>query len=140
MNPTRGELRQQYQKAWQKYQKGESLTPLEDSIANIIEAHPEYHKIFNTDLAKDFHPELGETNPFLHMGLHLGLREQISTNRPAGIAEIYHTLCQKQSVHDTEHQMMDILAEMLWQAERSGQMPDESAYLAALKELLKSGQ
>ena len=37
--------------------------------------------------------------------------------------------------HEVEHRMMDRLAEVLWQAQRSGRPPDESAYLRSLRQL-----
>ncbi|WP_204318325.1 DUF1841 family protein [Serratia marcescens] len=39
--------------------------------------------------------ELGETNPFLHMGLHLAVREQVATDRPQGIRTVYTKLIEK---------------------------------------------
>lgn len=134
----RREIRQQYANAWQKAQQGQPLSALEASIADVIATHPEYHAAIE-QIAKnpeqDFFAELGETNPFLHMGLHLGLREQISTDRPAGIRAIYADLCKQHSQHDAEHKMIEVLAKALWEAERAGKLPDEAAYLEALKTL-----
>lgn len=129
----RQQLRKAYADAWQKFQQQQPLSPLEQQIAEVIKEHPEYHAALQ-HLHTDFLPEDGQTNPFLHMGMHLGLREQLSTNRPPGILDSYHALCKKhQSSHDAEHEMMDCLAEAIWQAQRSGKQPDESAYLDCLK-------
>ncbi len=69
------------------------LSPLEAQIAAVVEWHPEYHEaITGDDLDRDYTPDGGQTNPFLHMGLHLGIREQVATDRPAGIAAIYSAL------------------------------------------------
>jgi predicted RNA polymerase sigma factor len=87
-------------------------------------------------LVRDYTPEDGQTNPFLHMGLHLAIREQVSTNRPAGIAAVYRSLAAKLGdVHEAEHVMIEALGQALWQAQRSGLPPDETAYLESLRRL-----
>ena len=133
----RGELRKMYADAWQKRVDGLPMSPLDTQIADVVELHPEYHEaVTATDLNRDFTPEGGQTNPFLHMGLHLGIREQISTNRPAGIATIHEALCVRLGdPHDAEHRMIDCLAETLWEAQSQNTAPDELKYLERLRQL-----
>jgi hypothetical protein len=69
------------------------------------------------------------------MGMHLGLHEQISTNRPAGIQDLYQPLVLKFGEHDAEHKMMECLGEAIWTAQRNNTLPDEIAYFECLKEL-----
>ncbi|MFW5450271.1 MAG: DUF1841 family protein [Methylophagaceae bacterium] len=136
----RQQLRQMYHDAWQKKLANESLSALESMVAQVISEHPEYHSIFNSDasLEQEYFVEDGETNPFLHMGLHISLHEQISTNRPTGIRDIYQQLQVKfGDTHTAEHQMMECLTESLWLAQRNNQAPSEQAYLAALQQLLE---
>ena len=83
-----------YCEAWATSRQGMPLEPLQAQIVAVIEKHPEYHALLeNPDqaLGREYLPELGETNPFLHMGMHLAIREQVGTNRPAGIRELYHS-------------------------------------------------
>lgn len=130
----RNALRKSYADAYEKFQQKLPLTPLEQQIAQVINEHPEYHRYLN-DLGQDFLPEAGQSNPFLHMGMHLAIREQLATNRPSGILECYQALCKKRgSDHEAEHEMMECLGEALWNAQRTGSMPDETAYLACLKQ------
>ena len=130
----RQQLRKAYADAWEKFQQQGQLSPLELQIVEVIKEHPEYHASLK-QLDTDFSPENGQTNPFLHMGMHIGLREQIGTNRPLGIGECYHSLCNKlQSSHEAEHEMMDCLGEAIWQAQKQGTIPDEAAYLACLRQ------
>ena len=132
----RGELRQMYASAWQKHCDKGVLSPLEMQIAQVIEDHPEYHEAVTGDLQQDFSVEGGKTNPFLHMGLHLGVREQVATNRPAGITSAFQSLAAKISdPHTAEHRMIDCLAETLWEAQRRNQAPDEEIYLEQLRQL-----
>jgi hypothetical protein len=129
----RNQLRKAYADAWQKFQQGLPMQPLEQQIAAVIKEHSEYHHLLN-DLDSDFSPDMGETNPFLHMGMHLALREQLSTQRPAGINACFQALATKLgSQHDAEHEMMECLGEALWLAQRQGTMPDELAYLECLR-------
>ena len=138
MFQSRDEIRQVYFGVWQKMQDQALLEPLEAIIADVIRLHPEYHSILETgEAAKqtDFSPEDGLTNPFLHMGMHITLREQAGGDRPAGILGIYQKLVQQRGIHDTEHAMMECLGEALWNAQRNNALPDESAYLECLRQL-----
>lgn len=135
----RNELRKMYADTWQKRCDKIPLTPLEAQIADVIEWHPEYHAdVMSDELNKDYTPDAGKTNPFLHMGLHLGIREQIATNRPSGITSIYSTLTARiGDAHLTEHRMIDCLAETLWEAQSQNTAPDEQKYLASLHHLTR---
>jgi Domain of unknown function (DUF1841) len=135
----RGQLRATYFSAWKKFQAGAPLEPLEKHIAAVIAEHPEYHALFENEAAlagAEFTPEKGQQNPFLHMGLHLAIREQVATDRPAGIAGVHARLAASlNSSLDAEHRMFEVLASSLWEAQRSGAMPDESVYLERLRAL-----
>jgi len=136
----RGGLRRRYFDAWRRYRAGLPLEPLEHQLVGVIEEHPEYHRLLEDEadaIAREWTPETGEANPFLHLGLHLAIREQVATDRPPGIAAIHRELTQRlDDAHEAEHRMLERLGEELWQAQRSGLPPDESAYLASLRKLL----
>lgn len=131
----RHEIRNMFFTAWKKYLDKLPLEPLEAQIVDVILLHPEYQPIFShPDRYQD--KDFAEANPFFHIGLHLSLREQINTNRPAGIKIIYETLCQRYGDrHEVEHKMMDCLASVLWEAQQSGVMPAEENYLSRLREV-----
>jgi hypothetical protein len=117
------------------------MEPMERIIAEIIHEHPEYHATLEqTDqvLDKDYFPETGETNPFLHLSMHISLQEQVSTDRPPGITAAYRELImRKGGAHEADHLMMECLGQMLWDAQRENKIPDEQAYLACVKNLLR---
>ncbi len=129
----REEIRRFYLQAWEKQQQGVPLEPLEAQIVDIIQAHPEYHPLLaqgEDGIDREWTPEMGESNPFLHMGMHLAIREQLSTDRPPGIRDATRTLLKQiGDGHETEHQMMECLGETLWRGQRDGKGPDEQAYL-----------
>lgn len=137
----RREIRQMYFDAWQKHQQNLPREPLEDVIINVILMHPEYHAALeqqDNTTDKDYLPEMGDSNPFLHMGLHIAIHEQLSTDQPAGIKNAYQQLLMKlQDAHDVEHQMMECLAETLWEAQRDKAVPDIQRYLQKLKDMLQ---
>ncbi len=133
----RSSLRRMYAEAWRKHRASLPVEPVEDQIIRVVELHPEYAgelEAGDEALERDYTPEQGRTNPFLHMGLHLAIREQVATDRPPGIAEVHGILVRRfGDTHAAEHAMIDCLGEALWQAQRSGRPPDELAYLDALR-------
>ena len=133
----KNELRQMYIDAWRKSQLGDLLSPLEAQIAGVIEDHPEYQAMMSEDMIDaSFTPEGGQTNPFLHMGLHLAVREQVATDRPPGVAALFNAiLVRTGDSHATEHKVLECLAETLWEAQSNNAMPDEQAYLERLRRL-----
>jgi hypothetical protein len=132
-NQSRDELRRVYVEAWRKRRAGLPVEPLEAQVADVIALHPEYHAALEREgdaLVRDYTPEGGQSNPFLHMGLHLAVRDQIATDRPAGLRQAFTSLAARLgSAHDAEHRVIECLAEAMWDAQRTGRPPDEAAYL-----------
>lgn len=138
MFQSRDETRQVYLTVWNKIQQGQILEPLESVIADIIQLHPEYHELLasgDSAQQQEFTPESGNSNPFLHMGMHIAIREQTQTDRPAGIQKLHQKLSTKKGQHEAEHLMMECLGQSLWLAQRNNAMPDESAYLECLRRI-----
>jgi len=137
-NAGRDELRRRYVNAWQRHREGLPLEPLDAQIADLIALHPEYHALLESPegAAQDFTVEQGRSNPFLHMGLHLAVREQVATRRPPGIELVHQKLTRLLGdAHAAEHRMIEVLAETLWEAQRAGRAPDEQRYLERLRGL-----
>jgi hypothetical protein len=124
--------------AWHKYQQAQPLEPLETMVVEVILIHPEYHGYLTAPhLDQDFFPQPSQTNPFLHLGLHLAIREQLSIDQPTGIRQLYQTAASKgNNSHDLEHRMMECLAEILWISQRDSVLPDEHAYFNCLNRAL----
>jgi len=135
---SRSDTRQTFFDVWKKMRGGLPMTALETIIADVIRLHPEYHALLDSgseSLDKDWLPEGGETNPFLHMGMHIAIREQLSIDRPPGIKAAYEALLAKtRDVMQTEHQMLECLGETLWRAQRENRMPDENYYLELIRD------
>ena len=136
----RTELRQMYVDAWRKACEGRPLSPLEGQIADVIADHPEYHDVLTGEnLEESYTPEGGRSNPFLHMGLHLALRDQVATDRPPGIRSVFDSIAARATDRlDAEHRAIECLAETFWEAQSQNKAPDEQHYLEKLKRLAKS--
>lgn len=135
-NPSRDDARNFLFDSWRKRREGTLLTPLEDLVTQLIAKHPEYHALLENPERfqnKDYTPDSGEPNPFLHLMMHFTIEEQISIDQPTGIRAHFHRLTERyQSEHDAQHKMMDCLREMLWQAQRNVTGPDPEIYLDCL--------
>jgi hypothetical protein len=138
---SRDQLRNVYVEAWRKRREGLPMEPLEMQVADVIELHPEYQAALtkrDSVLDRDYTPEGGQSNPFLHMGLHLAVRDQLATDRPVGIRKAFEDVVRRaRDEHAAEHQLIECLAETLWEAQRSGLPPDEMLYLQRVQQLTR---
>jgi len=138
---SRDELRQTYVDAWRKHRAGMPLAPLEVMLADLIGQHPEYQALLeNPERLSGLDAAATGTaeNPFLHLGLHMAVHEQFAIDRPPGVRELHGRLTAlRGDRHGADHEMMDALAETLWEAQRSGQAPDEVRYLDRVRRRLK---
>ena len=128
----RGALRAVWREAWRKHRAGLPLEPLEAQLADLVEAHPEYHPALeDDDPDRDWTPEQGQGNPYLHLGLHAAVRDGLSTDRPAGLRAAYLRLATRcHDTHEAEHVLLECLGETLWEAQRNGTPPDGQAWLS----------
>ncbi len=140
--PTRDQARQFLFDAWAKFKQNLTLSDLEKIAVEVIQMHPEYHAVFDSSerlMHQQYFPEMGETNPFLHISLHLSVIEQIAIDQPIGMTPIYKKLLEQHGdKHLAYHDVMDCLAETLWYSQRHQQALDSDYYLSLLKE--KSAQ
>lgn len=135
-NPSRAQVRQFFCQAWRKHQEKQLISPQESVALRWMLEHPEYAGAWEDPEAehKDYTPEAGQTNPFLHLSMHLAIEEQVSIDQPPGIRELYEKLRQQtDSPHSAAHSVMDCLGEVLWQAQRNHTVPDNESYLECLR-------
>jgi hypothetical protein len=135
-NPSRDEARRFLIGAWTKFREREPLSALERMAAELIALHPEYHPIVEAPerhLDRDWQPEGGEANPFLHLSLHLAVAEQLAIDQPPGIrAEFDRIRAARGDEHAALHALLECLGEVVWTAQRHGTAPDAQLYLACL--------
>ncbi len=140
-NPSREQVREFFFDTWRKYRAGEALAGLETVALDIALLHPEYHAVLDQPgrfREQEYFPELGETNPFLHMSLHLAIEEQISIDQPRGVADRFQQLVARTGDrHAALHEAIECLAEMVWRAQRDAAPPDPVAYLENLDKRIR---
>ena len=131
----RSKQRQYLKQAWEKYTSQEQLEPLELQLSKIVEQHPEYQNLIK-NLDSEYFPEQGNTNPYLHINLHLTLQDQITMDQPKGIRDIHSQLIVKiKDAHEVVHMMMEHIAEMIFNAQKNNAAFDLDGYIQALKSL-----
>ena len=131
-------LRQIFFRAWRKHGAGEPLDDAEKLVVSVAQRHPEYHALLADDSAatRDWSPEQGESNPFLHMAMHIAIEEQFAIDRPPGIRAGYQALLKEfGDEHEAQHRMLDCLGETLWHAGRDCAPPNDANYLECLRRL-----
>ena len=135
--PSQEEVRRFFCEVYRKYLENTMLTPMEIIARDWIVEHPEYHQVLadaDTAVARNYSIDDGQTNPFLHLSMHLSIAEQLSINQPAGVCQAFNQLLQRtDSHHAAHHQMMECLGEMLWHAQRNNAAPDAAVYLECLQ-------
>jgi hypothetical protein len=132
-SPTREQVREMFFEAWRKYRAGEVLAGIETIALDVILAHPEYHAMLSQPGRYRERDYTDESNPFLHMSLHLAFEEQLSIDQPPGVVLRFQNLIARlQDRHEALHQALECLAEMMWRAQRDGAPPDAAAYLDCL--------
>ncbi len=132
----RNEARGYFMQVWSKHRQGGAMDALEKAVEGIIVQHPEYHSLLESPdaLEHEYSPERGESNPFLHLSMHVSVYEQLLTDRPAGVVGIYRRLLKTAGEsHTVEHCMMECLSRVLWSAQSEGRLPNEQAYLECLE-------
>lgn len=136
-NPTRDQVRTFFFDTWAKYRAGAPLEGLETVALQVLLLHPEYHKVLEDrerSAEREYFPEAGETNPFLHLSLHLALEEQLSIDQPPGVAQRFAALLAKTGErHEALHEAIDCLGEMIWRSQKDKAPPEAGPYLECLE-------
>ena len=139
-NPSREQVRQFFCESWRKYRERQILEGAEATAADLITEHPEYHALLENPQAaaeQEFTPEGGQTNPFLHLSLHLAIAEQLAIDQPPGLRTAFEALLARRGDrHDALHEVLECLGETLWRAQKSQSPPDGEAYLDCLRRRL----
>jgi hypothetical protein len=136
-DPTREQARRFFIDAWQKRGERRPLTALETIAADLVALHPEYHALLATGeaaLGKDWTPESGQANPFLHLSLHLAIEEQIGIDQPPGLRAAFDGLLRRHGDrHAALHDVLECLGETVWRSQRDKAPPDGNAYLQCIR-------
>jgi len=132
-SPSQADVRRFFCSVHAKTAAGEPMEAIETLASQWIAEHPEYHAEFadaEAAVLKDYAVEGAQTNPFLHLSMHLSISEQCSIDQPRGIRQAVELLAaRRNSLHDAHHEAMECLGTMMWESQRSGRPPDGAAYI-----------
>ena len=134
--PSSDDVRRFFCEAFRKQRAGEILSPMDAIAADWIREHPEYEAVLadvDTALARNYSVEGGETNPFLHLSMHLSIAEQVSIDQPPGIRAACQALTAKLGAHEAHHAIMECLGEMIWTSQRNHTPPDTATYIECVR-------
>ena len=139
-DPSREQVRSLFFEAWRKYRAGEPLVSgMESLVVDIVLLHPEYHAPLSDPARFRDKDYTDESNPFLHMSLHMALEEQLSVDQPPGIASKFEAILKRIGErHAALHEAIECLAETMWRAQRDGMPPDGALYLECLSRRARS--
>lgn len=136
-DPSPQEVRRFFCEVAAKSARGAPMEAIETLAGQWIAEHPEYQDdLADAELAiaRDYAVESGQSNPFLHLAMHLSISEQCSIDQPRGIRQAVELLAARRgSLHDAQHEVMECLGTMLWESQQSGRPPDGEAYIAAVQ-------
>lgn len=134
--PSREQVRRFFCDAWKKHLNRSVLDGAEVTAVDLILRHPEYHALLASGdeaVARDWTPEGGEMNPFLHLSLHLAVAEQVSIDQPPGIRAAWQKLAARHDPHTAEHIILECLGETIFRAQQVGGGMDTQAYVESIE-------
>ena len=136
-NPSQADVRRFFCSVYAKAQAGQALQAIEKIASLWIAEHPEHTAALadvDAALARMAQAEDGNSNPFLHLSMHLSISEQCSIDQPRGIRQAVELLTHRHdSLHEAHHQVMTCLGQMIWESQRAGRAPDGNSYVACVQ-------
>ena len=137
LQPSQADVRRFFCTVYTKWRSGQPLEAIEAIAATWVGEHPEYHAVLadlDTALQTMHAAKEGQSNPFLHLSMHLSVSEQCSIDQPRGIQQAIALMGHKaNSLHEAHHAAMECLGKMVWESQRSGRPPDGEAYVACVQ-------
>jgi hypothetical protein len=136
-SPSQEDVRRFFCSVHAKARTGQVLDALETLASEWLKEHPEYEpELQDADAAvgRVYDGADGQSNPFLHLSMHLSISEQCSIDQPRGIRQAMELLAaRRNSLHDAHHEAMECLGQMLWESQRAGRPPDGDAYVECVQ-------
>ena len=136
-NPSQEDVRRFFCAVYAKSQNAQPMDAIETLAGQWIAEHPQYHADLGDEeaaISRVYAEGSGQTNPFLHLSMHLSISEQCSIDQPRGIRQAVELLShKKQSLHEAHHATMECLGRMIFESQRSGKMPDGHVYIECVQ-------
>lgn len=119
--------RQLFYNAWQRHLAGQPLSEFDHGIVEVLRCYPEYIRAMRPE---SIDVEGGE-NPYLVLGAHMEVKEQIRLDRPAGIRSLIAQ--SSKGIDYVESVMVELLVHTLKAAQLGNKPPDYKVYLSELR-------
>ena len=136
-SPSQEDVRRFFCAVYEKSLCNAPMEAIETLASQWIAEHPEYHADFSNvedALGKVYTNVQGQSNPFLHLSMHLSISEQCSIDQPRGIRHAVELLTHRRnSLHVAHHETMECLGKMLEESQSAGRPPDGDAYIACVQ-------
>ncbi len=137
-SPSQADVRRFFCEVHRKQLAAEPMQAIETLAGQWIAEHPEHHvELTDADAAIARMAEVRDvqTNPFLHLSMHLSISEQCSIDQPPGIRQAVELLSARRGdLHAAHHEVMECLGRMLWESQRAGRPPDGHAYIEQVRQ------
>lgn len=137
-SPSQADVRRFFCEVHRKQRAIEPMQAIETLAGQWIAEHPEHHaELADADAAIARMAEVrdAQTNPFLHLSMHLSISEQCSIDQPPGIRQAVELLAARRGdLHIAHHEVMECLGRMLWESQRAGRPPDGQAYIEQVRQ------
>ena len=137
-NPSQADVRRFLCAVHAKTLSGAPMEAIETLASLWIAEHSEYHaELANADaaVARNYDETPEQTNPFLHLSMHLSISEQCSIDQPPGIRQAVELLTARRGdLHEAHHEVMECLGRMIWESQRAGRPPDGQAYIEHVRQ------
>ncbi len=115
--------------AWMRHQERLALSEFDQRLIQVMLKYPQYtHCITPEEI-----PVEEGLNPYVVMGAHLELSEQIALDRPQGVRKVFQDLVIRYDDQKAEKMMLDVLLSVLSQSYQRSEVPDYQVYLQLLK-------
>ena len=89
-NPSQEDVRRFFCAVYAKSQNAQPMDAIETLAGQWIAEHPQYHADLGDEeaaISRVYAEGSGQTNPFLHLSMHLSISEQCSIDQPRGIRQ-----------------------------------------------------
>jgi hypothetical protein len=137
-SPSQADVRLFFCEVHRKQLAAEPMEAIETLAGLWIAEHPEYHaELTDADaaIARTGEAQDAQSNPFLHLSMHLSISEQCSIDQPPGIRQAVELLsARRRDLHDAHHEVMECLGRMLWESQRAGLPPDGQTYIEQVRQ------
>ncbi|AGF49226.1 DUF1841 family protein [Candidatus Kinetoplastidibacterium galati] len=137
-NPSLDQARYFFIEVWNKHKLSKTLTPIEKTTIACILEHPQFYKDLDNkeSIKNSYNSNFPESNPFLHLSMHLAISEQLLIDQPCGIKAAYNKLITSNDPHTAIHKIIKCLTLTIQYSQTHRLELDSNKYMNLIKDLI----